>query len=61
MITATTSGKTITGRWSEYPSYSGPTDAGAISFTLSDDGKAFTETWTYDGGGGGDWTGTRLR
>jgi hypothetical protein len=58
-ISATASGLTITGRWSEYPSYTGPRDAGTISFTLSDDGDTFAGTWTYDGGGGGDWSGTR--
>ncbi len=60
-IAATANGRTITGRWSEYPSYKGPTDAGTISFTISADGKTFAGTWTYDGGGGGGWTGTRLR
>ncbi len=60
IIHATASGKTLTGRWGEAPTYKGPTDAGSISFTMSDDGRSFTGTWTYDGGGGGGWVGTRV-
>lgn len=60
-LEGTASGRTITGRWSEAPSYAGPNDAGPIKFTLAADGKSFSGTWNYDGGGGGSWSGTRLR
>ena len=58
-IEGTFSGNTLTGRWSEAPSYAGPMDAGTITWTFAADGKSFSGTWTYDGGGGGTWVGTR--
>lgn len=58
-IQGTVNGSTLTGRWSEAPSYAGPRDAGTFTWTLSADGKSFSGSWTYDGGGGGSWTGTR--
>lgn len=58
-IEGTLSGTTVSGRWSESPSYAGPSDAGPITWTVSADGKSFSGTWSYDGGGGGTWVGTR--
>ncbi len=58
-IEGTASGSTVSGRWSEAPSYAGPSDAGTFTWTLSADGQSFSGKWTYDGGGGGSWTGRR--
>lgn len=54
-ITGTVSGNTLVGTWSESPSYSPDKDAGAIEFTMSDDGKTFTGKWCY--GSSGSWQG----
>jgi hypothetical protein len=62
-ITGTVSpdGRTLTGTWSEAPSYQPPNDAGDVIFTLSPDGKSFTGSWWYgtQSGGGSAWNGTR--
>jgi hypothetical protein len=60
-FTGTVNGKTLTGRWSEAPTYSAPDDAGPAILTISADGKSFSGDWGYDGHGGGHWSGTRLR
>ena len=53
-ITATASGQTLTGRFSD-PSGSGP-----LEFTLSADGLNFSGPWSYDdGSGSGTWSGSR--
>jgi len=55
------SGTTVTGRWSEAPSYTGPNDAGGFVFTFKDC-NSFTGTYGYDQSttGGGSWSGTRI-
>jgi hypothetical protein len=58
-ITGTASGLTLTGRWDEAPTRKGPNDAGSIRWTMKPDLRTFSGTWTYDGGGGGSWVGTR--
>ena len=62
-LSGTVSGKILTGRWSESPTYAGPNDAGPMVLTMAADGKSFTGTWLYDGGGGGfgGWPGTRVK
>lgn len=54
-ITGTVSGSTLTGTWSEAPSYAPPHDAGEVEFIMSEDGKSFTGKWRY--GSEGDWGG----
>lgn len=55
-------GRTMTGTWSEAPSYSPPTDAGRMTFSLSADGRSLTGQWGYgDNLTGGGWTGTKLQ
>jgi hypothetical protein len=49
----TITGNTLTGTWSEAPSYLPPRDAGTFEFILSTDGKSFTGRWQY--GYTGDW------
>jgi hypothetical protein len=56
-ITGTVSGNTLTGTWSESPSYSPPKDAGDFVITLAGDGESFTGNWRY-GSGTGKWDGT---
>jgi hypothetical protein len=61
-ITGTVSGNTLTGTWSESPSYQPPDDAGDVVLTLSDDGNSIQGNWRYGSGKGtwdGDWTATR--
>jgi hypothetical protein len=58
-ITGTAAGLVVTGRWDEAPTRKGPRDAGTITFTMSADLRTFSGSWTYDGGGGGTWIGTR--
>ena len=50
------SGGTLTGTWSEAPSYSPPDDAGDVELTMSPGGNSFTGRWRY--GSSGDWDGT---
>jgi len=61
-ITGPISGNTLTGTWSEEPSYSPPNDAGDVEFTMSEDGKSFTGQWRYGSDGAwGIWEGgTRI-
>jgi hypothetical protein len=61
-ITGTVSGNTLTGTWSEPPSYQPPDGAGDFTFTLSADGNSFSGNWRYGSGTGdwdGSWSGTR--
>jgi uncharacterized protein YceK len=61
-IKGTVSGNTLTGTWSESPTYNPPKDAGDVLFTLAADGKSFTGKWRYGSGSGkwdGDWEATR--
>ena len=48
-ITGTASGTKFKGRWTELPTRKGPNDAGAVEFTMGNDGKSITGRWTYDG------------
>jgi hypothetical protein len=60
--TLSADGTTMTGLWSEAPSYAPPSDAGRVVFTLSEDGNAFSGDWSYgDGPSAGSWTGIRIR
>jgi hypothetical protein len=58
-IEGTVSGNTLSGRWSEAPSYKEPNDAGRFVFTLGSDCTSFTGTWGYGGESTGSaWSGT---
>jgi PGF-CTERM protein len=61
-IVGVVSGYTLTGTWSEAPSYNPPNDAGDIELTISPDCNSFTGNWRYGSTGdwSGDWTGTRV-
>lgn len=61
IITGSIVGNKLIGRWSEYPTYSPPNDAGDVELTISEDGRTFTGRWRYgsEGDWSGDWTGTR--
>lgn len=61
-ISGTVSGNTLTGTWSEAPSYAPPKDAGEVELTMSADGKSFTGKWRYGSEGTwGNWEGgTRI-
>ncbi|HLC30384.1 MAG TPA: hypothetical protein VJM51_06360 [Dehalococcoidia bacterium] len=60
-ITGTVSGNQFSGRWSESPSYTEPSDAGRFIFTISADCNSFTGTWGYGSSStGGSWSGTRM-
>ena len=48
-VVGTVSGNVFTGRWDEAPTRTGPSDAGAVIFTLQSGGKSFTGRWSYDG------------
>jgi len=56
-ISGTVSGLTLTGTWSEEPTYAAPDDAGPFTVTMSPDGTYWSGTWqyspssTYTGGG----------
>jgi hypothetical protein len=52
-ITGSLSGFTLTGKWSEAPTYSAPRDAGDIVFTLSSSCGRFDGKWRY--GSNGTW------
>jgi len=54
-ITGTVAGNMLIGTWAETPSYAPNKDAGAIEFTMSEDGKTFTGKWCY--GSSGSWSG----
>jgi len=55
------SGNTLTGTWSESPSYAPPDDAGDVEVTMSPDLGSFTGQWRYGSSGewDGTWSGTR--
>jgi hypothetical protein len=55
-VKGTVKGNTLTGTWSESPSYSPPNDAGDFVITIAADGKSFTGQWKY-GSDVGDWDG----
>jgi len=62
-ISATVSGNTLLGTWSEAPSYTPPNDAGDMVFTMSADGQSFTGDWKYGSTGNwqkNGWQGTRM-
>lgn len=52
-IAARAQGLTITGTWSESPSYAPPNDAGDVEFTMTPDCNSFSGRWRY--GSQGDW------
>jgi hypothetical protein len=53
-------GTTMTGSWSEAPSYQPPMDGGRVTFSLSADGNTISGHWWYgQNEEGGPWTGTR--
>jgi len=46
------------GKWSEYPSYSEPDDAGDAVFYFTEDCNSFSGTWHYGTHTSGAWSGT---
>lgn len=61
-ITGTLSANTLSGTWSETPTYTAPDDAGDFTFTLAADGKSFSGEWWYGSRSGkadGSWSATR--
>ncbi len=63
-ISGTVSGNTLTGTWSEAPSYSPTQDAGKMQLVLSEDCNSFSGYWMYGQNKAhwdGDWTATRAR
>jgi hypothetical protein len=55
-------GMTVTGTWSEAPSYSSPNDAGRVIFQLSPDHRTFMGKWGYGNQPLKDnWQGTRIQ
>lgn len=67
-ISGTVSGNTLTGSWSEAPSYSPSEDAGGVELVMSEGCSAFSGSWRYGhynefgmpkATWDGDWTGTR--
>jgi hypothetical protein len=60
-ISGTTAGRVFTGTWFETPPGGFHDPSGPCTLTLAEDGDSFAGTWSYDHGGGGDWTGTRVR
>ena len=44
-VAGTVDGNNFQGRWDEAPTRKGPTDAGAVEFTLGADGKTLTGRW----------------
>lgn len=56
---AQVTGNVLKGRWSEAPTYSGPSDAGPFEFRLTAGGKSFTGRWSYQGrSGSSEWSGS---
>lgn len=54
-------GRTLTGTWSEAPTYQPPKDAGRMELTLSPNGQGFTGKWGYGDDSNYDrWTATRV-
>jgi hypothetical protein len=61
-ITGTVSGNTLTGTWSQSPSYQPPKDAGDVVLTMAADRNSFAGNWRYGTNTGtwdGTWTATR--
>jgi hypothetical protein len=46
---AQVTGNVLKGRWSEAPTYSGPSDAGGFEFKLTAGAKSFNGSWNYEG------------
>lgn len=46
-ITGTVSGLTLTGTWSEKPTYAAPDDLGSFTITMSPDSTYWSGTWQY--------------
>lgn len=46
-ISGTINGNTLSGTWSQEPTYQPPNDSGSFIFTLSSDGNSFTGLWGY--------------
>jgi len=46
------------GKWSEYPSYAEPGDAGDMVFYFTKDCNSFSGTWHYGTHTSGAWSGT---
>jgi hypothetical protein len=40
-------GRTVTGTWTEAPTYKGPKDAGSFTWTLAPSGRSFAGHWRY--------------
>lgn len=58
-ITGQVTGNVLKGRWSEAPTYSGPSDAGGFEFKLTQGGKSFGGRWNYQGrSGSSGWSGS---
>lgn len=54
-------GTTLTGHWSEAPSYEAPQDKGRMIFKLNPDKKAFNGEWAYgDEKSTQEWSGTKI-
>lgn len=63
-ISGTFSGNTLTGTWSEDPSYNPTQDASKMQLVLSEDFNSFSGYWMHGQNKvnwDGDWTGTRAR
>jgi hypothetical protein len=56
-------GRTLTGTWSQAPTYEGPKDKGGLIWKLDEDGLRFKGAWGYgdDSTAGGEWNGDRGR
>ncbi|MBM4453138.1 MAG: hypothetical protein FJ013_00970 [Chloroflexi bacterium] len=54
-ITASATGATLVGTWSEAPTFNPPDDSGDLQFNLSANGNSFSGQWRY--GTSGDWDG----
>jgi hypothetical protein len=61
-ISGTVTGNTLTGTWSESPTYQPPEQAGDVILKLSNDRMAITGDWRYGSSGGwsGDWRGKKI-
>ena len=59
-IEGTAIGLTLSGRWSEEPTYAGPGDAGPVMLQADPSGLRFKGKWAYEGQTPSrSWTGTR--
>lgn len=62
--TLSADGRTLTGTWSEAPTYKPPQDGGDLEFVLSEDGKSFEGRYWYgsrpEGDPGAEWNGRRI-